>query len=415
MHLISKIVATMCFALLLIPLRSAAEQVLPLKISMSALEAATSKVHSRFLDVAKNADQNGTTGLLFTVSEFPFSGIVFVDGIQECTGSLVAPNVVLTAAHCFCRKSYVFDSFYEDAKSCREANLALSKKVSVYFPVAGMFHSTADIELNEDYHYPDIKPSEAKRLLADLALVRLDSPVPVVPVKLFNDGNFGTFVGLGFGHARIAPSDSSVPVQAQAYDYLGTAVFASPLQNCPKLSYSDLYCSEFSRQGLTNTSNQGNSLPCPGDSGGAVLSLDKNGMPLIVAVESAVDENTECQFNSGLAFFTSLKPHADWIRKFVSRYPAETVTTVSSCYEGFILTPEKEKTFIEIGPFQTHMTSTVLRYYHSDENAYIPNSCTSLQNEPRMLSCLTNKGDTLRLDAFGFVAAEVVFCESPRK
>ncbi|MEM6637965.1 MAG: trypsin-like serine protease [Pseudomonadota bacterium] len=93
-------------------------------------------------------------------------GRVEMRGQGFCTGALIAPDIVLTAAHCIVRKSdgkmidpagIVFRAGYRDGTSTADRSVK---------------HSVA----HPDYNYFDV--DGARRIRNDVALLRLERPIP---------------------------------------------------------------------------------------------------------------------------------------------------------------------------------------------------------------------------------------------
>jgi hypothetical protein len=116
----------------------------------------------------------------------------------NCTGTLVAPNIVLTAGHCVAFGS-LFEGFTEFGVTFDPVFTSASRVVRV----------TARVHPDYTFRFPTPLPTDPVDL-SDLALLILDEPVDLIPAQLpplgFLDRVAGmsgplTFVGYGIPRA----------------------------------------------------------------------------------------------------------------------------------------------------------------------------------------------------------------------
>ncbi|PVU91152.1 hypothetical protein BB561_004548 [Smittium simulii] len=237
-------------------------------------------------------------GLPAVYKDFPFATFVYVDegeSGEACTGSLIAPDIVVTAAHC------------------------LTSEGTDLFPTTKIFVSAGSVDnikknnnifkVSKLVVHPNYNPKTAHN---DVGLVFLSSKVSpklATPTTIYNGTIF-----------------DGIPVQAAGWGLTSNEIDAKISST---LNYVDINISSSSVCKRINpnwTQNNGYSIcslvingkdTCFGDSGGP-LSLVTSSLRPLVGVTSVgappigVDSD-ECGITGGVAYYTNLNFFSSWI------------------------------------------------------------------------------------------------------
>jgi hypothetical protein len=235
------------------------------------------------------------------IAEYPY--LAFIEGVQAtagyaCTGTVVAPRVVLTAGHCV-----------EDIESSSivEPNLiAVATGVSNLQTIPHEQVSAVERVLA----YPGFDPTE---LHGDAGLLILTAPVAAPPValatgedaSLYEPGDMLTVAGWGIdnrrtGHAPNQLQSATVPIEEASRCKEGTKRFY------PFFDPNRQVCALDAPHFKITT--------CHGDSGGPAISTRADGTPVELGVTSLGDGSCN---PSSPAVFTRVDQIASWVQSWI--------------------------------------------------------------------------------------------------
>jgi secreted trypsin-like serine protease len=236
------------------------------------------------------------------IAEFPY--LAFIEGVQAtagyaCTGTVVAPRVVLTAGHC------VED--IESSSIVEPSLIAVATGVSNLQKIPHEQISTVERVLA----YPGFDPTE---LHGDAGLLILSAPVAAPPIALatsadaplYEPGDVLTVAGWGIddrktGHAPNQLQSATVPIEE-----------ASHCKNGTKRFYPFF---EPNRQVCTLDSPHFHITTCHGDSGGPAIASRADGSPVELGVTSLGDGSCN---PSSPAVFTRVDQISTWVQSWIN-------------------------------------------------------------------------------------------------
>jgi secreted trypsin-like serine protease len=259
-----------------------------------------------FAASAQAADPKATASVIgghnATIAQYP--ALAYIEGVQAtagyaCSGTVVAPRVVLTAGHCV-----------EDIES---SSIVEPQEIAVATGVSNLSRiPRADIsEVVQVLAYPNFDPT---KLQGDAGLLILAAPVAAPPIALatstdaalYEPGDELTIAGWGIddrstGHAPNQLQAANVPVEEAARCKRGVRRFYPFFDPTRQVCALDI-------PGLKVTA-------CHGDSGGPAIAKGADGSMVEIGVTSLGDGSCN---PSSPAVFTRTDQIQPWVQSWIN-------------------------------------------------------------------------------------------------
>ncbi|HEY2054904.1 MAG TPA: serine protease [Solirubrobacterales bacterium] len=245
-----------------------------------------------------------------TIADFP--SLAFIEGVQAtagyaCTGTVVAPRVVLTAGHC------VED--IESSSIVEPGLIAVATGVSNLKKIEPAQVSKVERVLA----YPDFNPTE---LHGDAGLLILTAPVTAPPIALatgadaalYEAGDELTVAGWGIDNR----STGHTPNQLQA-----ATVPIEEASRCKEGLRRFYPFFDPSRQVCALDAPHFHITTCHGDSGGPAIATRPDGTPVEVGVTSLGDGTCN---PASPAVFTRVDQISSWVQSWINAVEAGAPT-----------------------------------------------------------------------------------------
>ncbi|KAJ2812685.1 hypothetical protein H4S07_001229 [Coemansia furcata] len=253
--------------------------------------------------------------------------VAFVQAVKDsmgstCTGSLIAPNVVLTAAHCIYRNSTQLYAAKEFQVGFTHKTPDTSKKYQGY--------SVSKIVLLSSFNIATLK--------TDIAILVLSDNVPndvASPVQIYS-GDFNTdtpLLAAGFGMTNATDSNSTP---------------ANLMEVSLKVG-SDDYCKSKSgsydhKVNICTDGTPGKDT-CRGDSGGPLLTPVNNGSNkyALIGITSYTPVNAEnpnglCAQANSSGVYTRVAPYISWIAQYANlNATAISITNITATHSDSVV------------------------------------------------------------------------------
>jgi secreted trypsin-like serine protease len=240
------------------------------------------------------------------IAEFP--SLAFIEGVQAtagyaCTGTVVAPRVILTAGHC------VED--IESSSIVEPERIAVATGVSNLEKIQGKEISRVERVLA----YPEFDPTQ---LHGDAGLLILTAPVTAPPIalatgadaSLYAPGGKLTVAGWGVdnrntGHLPNQLQSAAVPIAESSRCKEGTRLYYTFFD--PERQFCTIDAPKF------------HVTTCHGDSGGPAIATRPDGTPVEVGVTSLGDPSCN---PAGPAVFTRVDQISSWVQRWIDAVEA---------------------------------------------------------------------------------------------
>jgi secreted trypsin-like serine protease len=238
------------------------------------------------------------------IADFP--ALAYIEGVQAtdgyaCSGTVVAPRVVLTAGHCV-----------EDLES---SSLVQPGEIKVATGISNLQHIPEEkvSDVSQVLVYPHFDPA---LLHGDAGLLILSSPVAAQPIELASKAEGSLYAAgkklkvAGWGIDRIDGNDHAhTPLQLQS-----AVVPIDAAEDC-RTGVSHFYSFfDPNRQVCTLDAPQFKVSPCNGDSGGPAIARGADGTPVEIGIVSMGD--ADCSPDSP-AVYTRVDQISGWVKHWI--------------------------------------------------------------------------------------------------
>jgi secreted trypsin-like serine protease len=279
---------------------------------LAALVALGALILAGTATAASNPKATGSVigGHSATIAEYP--SLAFIEGVQAtagyaCTGTVVAPRVILTAGHCV-----------EDIES---SSIVEPERIAVATGVSNLtkIEPTQVSKVERVLAYPGFDPTQ---LHGDAGLLILTAPVSAPPIALatgadaalYEPGDQLTVAGWGIDNRRTehAPNQlqaATVPIEEASRCKEGTRRFY------PFFDPQHQVCALDAPHFRITT--------CHGDSGGPAIATRNDGTPVEIGVTSLGDGSCN---PASPAVFTRVDQISSWVQSWIDAVEAGAPT-----------------------------------------------------------------------------------------
>jgi hypothetical protein len=243
-------------------------------------------------------------------ADYPSVGVImYPSGGTECTGTLIAPNIVLTAAHCFIRNKVINNKIEYYCQNIPNIDW-------IFFPHAGLF------KIDKRKILDDWEHNDCQIPIGDLAILKLDRPVSGIKPATFNENNGflserATIVGYGvrkyYDNGKELPPDTLIR-------YSGLKAVANvKLSPCgTDGTLKNALCWKFD-------SAQDAGSTCEGDSGGPLFAQQSGKWVLAGVTSGGQGSRTSLLCAPGSsAYDVDVRAYAAWIKETIGQYGASS-------------------------------------------------------------------------------------------
>src|SRR5579863_958609 len=246
---------------------------------------------------------------------WPYIARIVIGGQYLCTGTVVAPNVVLTAGHCTV-----------------DTSTMITNDPSEYQVMTGSLSATSGGQVSgvsQVIPYPyftNYSGSNGEFSDRDLGLLQLSTPTSSPSVQVANSNDAYLYdPGTGSEIAGWGVDDSYGDVAANLQSASTVVQNASYCQDVANSYFGDPYDS--AAEMCVIDAHYNNDSACPGDSGGPLIAFDSSNNPVEIGLTSwgSVPCNTSLP-----QYYTNLLTFSSWISTEIQKLSPPVVQTGSA-------------------------------------------------------------------------------------
>ncbi|PVU96205.1 hypothetical protein BB561_001323 [Smittium simulii] len=279
------------------------------KESLNVDDASLSSMNKTTVDEKKPRANRIINGSPASIKDFPFAAFLYREENEKghfCGGSLIAPNAILTAAHC------LVDSKFR------------SFDVNKYTVSVGSEHHIEKNPNIYDVSLIAIHPAYNVQSTAnDIGIIFLKKPIPsniAKPTKIYNSNVYDDMPVLAAGWGA-TKSDLSVP-NSDVLNYAQIKITSGPKCSRFDKTWSNNYDSKICTESFNGKDT------CYGDSGGPLVA-NVPGLKPLVGITSGIvslgeDKKFKCGISESATYYTNAYFFVDWISK-VTSIPLKTL------------------------------------------------------------------------------------------
>jgi trypsin len=291
-------------------------------LSLDVVASSPLQVQSEVTTESQNDDRDlknriigGTIANAQRYPYYTYLSVTFQSGSSIfCGGSLVNPDVVLTAAHCI-------DPSSDNPIVKIRALVNYTRSSSVTGFLTGFEHTRLGISYIKHRDY------DKTRILNDVGLVYLDSPVNAVrPVSLNDNGNVPS-VGepvTVFGHGRI--SNAAVPQYPQYLMEVSVPIVS--FQDCN--DQNSYWGGIVEKAMICAGASSGGKGSCKGDSGGPLIIRGNSATQDLQVGIVSFGSSKGCSIVNYPSVFTRVSTFRQWVRDMICLYSKVKPTSCSN-------------------------------------------------------------------------------------